>query len=110
MLTMAVRFQVQLHPKRRAKMINRTIEFLFDREDQAALEQATDPTEVLTAMGYLLQWNFSLPHVRLMITADDELKALYYKDKPEPDSHGRWPRPNYVIAAVWHDDHFGIHS
>ena len=91
-------------------MTNRTIEFLFDHNDQAALEQATDTDGVLAAMGYLLQWNLSLPHVRLMITATDDLTALYYKDKPGPDRNGRWPRPDYVIAAVWHDDHFGMHS
>ena len=92
-------------------MTNRTIEFLFDAEDHVKIEAATDAVKVDSAMGYLMQWNMSLSHVRIMIDArDPEITALYYMFKPEPDNRGQWPRPDYVIGAVWHGDHFGFHS
>jgi hypothetical protein len=93
-------------------MTNRTIEFLFDADDYLNIEMATDPLKVEGAMGYLMQWNLTYTHVRMIIRAghDPEIVALYYGDIPEPDNRGQWPRPDYAIGAVWHGDHFGFHS
>ena len=92
-------------------MTKRTIEFLFDADDYLGIEMATDPLKVESAMGYLMQWNLTLTHVRMMIRSNDEIVALYYSDIPEPSPiDGQWPRPDYAIGAVWHGDHFGFHS
>ncbi len=93
-------------------MTNRTIEFLFDAEEQAKMELATDPYKVDGAIGYLTQWNLGQhSYVRISMSSRDlEIAAWYYINKPEPDARGQWPRPDYAIGSVWHGDHFGFHS
>lgn len=53
------------------------------------------------AIGYLSSWNTSYPYVTIFRDGGTDLVAVY-KD-------GAGVR-QYIIGAVWHDDHYGYHS
>jgi hypothetical protein len=103
-------------------MSKRTVEILLSREDKAQLAQSTGCIESDAAIGRLVTW--ALPsegddeasrYAHVVIHGVDlngergqpELIARYYADKVQEE---RMERPNYVIGAVWHGDHFGFHS
>ena len=80
----------------------RKVEYLFNAVELQQLKDNTSATEVIEALGYLSQWNFTFPRVAIHISSKhDELIARYFRDD---NSLG------YVIGGVWHDDHFGFHS
>ena len=81
----------------------RNIEYAFDAVELNALHHATDYKQVESALGYLSSWNMSFPIVTIYISGDDEIRAVYYSKADDK-------RAGYVLAAVWHDDHFGFHS
>lgn len=78
----------------------RTVEYCFNVDELQELKQKTDSEEVINALGYLSQWNFTFPRVAIHISGE-ELIARYFT------ADGKC---GYVIAGVWHDDHFGFHS
>jgi hypothetical protein len=103
MLTMAVRFQVQMHPKRRMTMEFRNVEHQYSSDDFDTLARDTNTALVYRAIGYLSTWG-GFKCVRLQISVRDGLEITARYTNPG-DLHA-----GYVIAAVWHDDHFGFHS
>jgi hypothetical protein len=61
----------------------------------------TDYIQLMDAIGYLSTWNMDYPVVDIFADGDTDLVAIYC------DEYGK---RQYVIGAVWHDDHFGYHS
>jgi hypothetical protein len=81
----------------------RNIQYAFDAVELNAVHHATDYKQVESALGYLSSWNMSFPIVTIYIAGDEEIRAVYYNKADDK-------RAGYVLAAVWHDDHFGFHS
>ena len=69
-------------------------------------EQCGGDEKIRDAIGYLSLWNWStFPHVNIVLMGNAgqmELIASYYKEEGG--------QLGYVIAAIWHGDHFGFHS
>lgn len=81
----------------------RNIEYAFDAVELTALHHATDRNQVERALGYLSSWYMAFPIVTIYIAGDEEIRAVYYKKADDK-------RAGYVLAAIWHGDHFGFHS
>jgi hypothetical protein len=84
----------------------RTIEMAIDAVTLTQISNITGNEKLFHALGYLSQWNMSLPKVRINACmyesyGNPEIVATYWR---EDGSIG------YQIGAVWHDDHFGFHS
>ena len=83
---------------------NRTVEFMLTREQVADVQDITGFEKFNAAIGYLSAWNMSFPQVSISGGVWDdnpEMTATYF------DAEGK---VGYVIGAVWHGDHFGMHS
>lgn len=86
--------------------MTRTIQLLLSPEDLIEIAQALpghNYKPVWEAIGYLTSWApASYPIVRIYRDGNGpDLTAVYLKANCELD---------YVIGAVWHDDHYGFHS
>jgi hypothetical protein len=79
----------------------RTVEINITPEQY---EQALDTVgreAFQNAIGYLTTWSLNHPRVVIYIEDECDLVAVY-KDETNTTQ--------YVIGAVWHDDHYGFHS
>lgn len=77
-----------------------------DRWEQLENQCNGDARAINLAIGHLSQWSMNTyPFVDINLQGrkgEMELLAVYRKEKDG--------KPEYVIGAVWHDDHFGFHS
>lgn len=83
----------------------RNITLTLNAVDMTEIAEITGHDKLYTALGYLMQWNMTFPHVTIGGGSYDgapELYAIYRKELNGPIG--------YSIGAVWHDDHFGFHS
>ena len=74
----------------------------MDSTQLTQIKEAVGPSHFYSALGYLSQWNLTYGHVE--ITQDDttDMVAVYRATPGAP--------VEYVIGAVWHEDHYGFHS
>jgi hypothetical protein len=81
----------------------RIIELSLSQDDFSDIAEATgDRRELLNAIGYLMSWNLDVyPKVLIERDGETDLLARYYR------ADGKF---GYALGAVWHDDHYGIHS
>jgi hypothetical protein len=85
-------------------MTDRTIELCIDAGTLATIAEITGNKKLCCAIGYLSQWNLSIPKVSIIggvYSGNPELTANYWR------ADGTFA---YQIGAVWHGDHFGFHS
>lgn len=83
----------------------RTVEIFIDAEHlEKTYDAVGDRAPVLTAIGYLSQWNttgYPICHI-FGEDNDTDLLALYHKEASG--------KVEYVIAAVWNGSSYGFHS
>lgn len=74
----------------------------MDSTQLTQIKEAVGAQHFYEALGYLSQWNLTYGHV--VITQDDttDMVAVYRATPGGP--------VEYVIGAVWHEDHYGFHS
>ena len=68
--------------------------------DQTNMKEIVGREKFFDAIGYLSTWNMTHPSVD--IYPDDTDMVAVYKDEQG--------KTEYVIGAVWHEDHYGFHS
>lgn len=80
----------------------RNVNISLDENDMISIAETIGSWEALFgAIGYLSTWNLMHPNVRIYRDGDTDLIAVY------SDAAGR---RQFVLAAVWHADHYGFHS
>lgn len=87
----------------------RTVEIFIDADSRTKLEDMLIKAvgrekafpQLNAAIGYLSTWNLNYPIVKIWRGAGADLDAAYF----DADRNRQ-----YVIGAVWHDDHYGFHS
>lgn len=84
-------------------MLDRKITLMLSSEDMLQIAESIRTWDKLwEAIGYLTAWNLSYPSVNIYRDGKtNDLVAVYRNEKDERQ---------YVIGAVWHDDHYGFHS
>lgn len=80
----------------------RTITCEIDSETMTAMAETTGNEKLYAALGYLMSWNETFPLVHIYATTGPEITAIYRREAEGP--------VGYAIGAVWHGDHFGMHS
>ena len=83
--------------------IDRTVTINLTSEDMIQIAETIGTWDKLwAAIGYLTTWNLSHPNVVVYrAPKSPDLVAVYSDTKRHIE---------YVIGAVWHDDHYGFHS
>jgi hypothetical protein len=85
--------------------MDRIVELHVSANDLTTIAEAIQSHEhVWTALGYLSTWNLTFPKVSIFRDGGSDSTdfiAVYYTATGER---------GYVIAAVWHDTHYGYHS
>lgn len=82
--------------------MDRTINLGISQSELTKIAEAIGSWDKLwTAIGYLGTWNHEYPIAGIFKDSDTDLLCIYR------DGNGRG---QYVIGAVWHDDHYGFHS
>jgi len=74
----------------------------MDSTQLTEIREAVGLAHFYGALGYLSQWNLTYGHVEITQDGDTDMVAVYRKTRSGP--------VEYVIGAVWHDDHYGFHS
>ena len=81
----------------------RTITLNLDNNELTEIATSIESWDALWgAIGYLSAWNTSYPYVQIFRDSNSNDLVASYRDV----SGDR----QYVIGAVWHDDHYGYHS
>jgi len=79
----------------------RIVTIHMDAVAQQLMQVETDITEWYRAIGRLSTWNMTFPTVNIYPDGETDMVAAYFDEKGDRQ---------YVIGAVWHDDHYGFHS
>lgn len=78
----------------------RTIDFMIDAEDEAAILHVVPRDEYERALGYLTRWagdTYAHALIYSPVPKEGELVAVYRHEKADTP-------PDYVIGAIWHED------
>jgi hypothetical protein len=80
----------------------RTVNIFLNSVQIAEAIEATDREKFYRAVGYLCTWNPTFPIVDILSDREKtDLVAVYRSNDG---------KIGYTIGAVWHDDHYGMHS
>jgi hypothetical protein len=80
----------------------RDIQLLMSSEDILQIAESVGSWDKMwTAIGYMATWNTTYPTVKIMRDGGSNMVAIYYRHNDDRE---------YVIGAVWHEDHYGFHS
>jgi hypothetical protein len=83
--------------------MSRIIELNLTQNDITQINETIGTwQELWKIVGYLSSWNTdSYPKVVIERSGDTDLVAHYYREDG---------KIGYTLGAIWHDDHYGIHS